>query len=134
MQPLSELTEHRGSYERIYRTSDFRDEPRFYRWIAQLLPLTPGWRFLDVACGAGRLLAAIQRLRVPVQTSGLDISDAAVAITTGMFDAMAKSKVGGAEALRRVIVRHLDSKDIGIFAHPAYWAPFFVVGDGASGI
>lgn len=62
------------------------------------------------------------------------ISDAAVAITTGMFDAMARAKVGGAEALRRFIAGHLKRKDLGIYAHPAYWAPFFVVGDGASGI
>jgi CHAT domain-containing protein len=56
-------------------------------------------------------------------------SDAAVAITTGAFDAQsAEPAIGHAEALRRSI-RDLIARG-GTNAHPAIWAPFILVGDG----
>jgi len=56
-------------------------------------------------------------------------SDAAVAVTTGAFDAQSADPViGRAEALRRSI-RALISRG-GAYAHPAIWAPFILVGDG----
>jgi CHAT domain-containing protein len=56
-------------------------------------------------------------------------SKAAVAITTGAFDAKsADPTIGRAEALRRSIRALIASG--GVNAHPALWAPFILVGDG----
>jgi len=56
-------------------------------------------------------------------------SQAAVAITTGTFDAQSTDpKIGRAEALRRSI-RALIATG-GANAHPSVWAPFILVGDG----
>jgi CHAT domain-containing protein len=56
-------------------------------------------------------------------------SRAAVAITTGAFDAQsADPTIGRAEALRRSIRALIASG--GVNAHPAVWAPFILVGDG----
>jgi CHAT domain-containing protein len=56
-------------------------------------------------------------------------SQAAVAITTGTFDAQgADPTIGRAEALRRSIRALIASG--GVNAHPAVWAPFILVGDG----
>jgi CHAT domain-containing protein len=56
-------------------------------------------------------------------------SRAAVAITTGAFDAQsADPTIGRAEALRRSIRALIASG--GAKAHPAIWAPFILVGDG----
>jgi CHAT domain-containing protein/tetratricopeptide (TPR) repeat protein len=56
-------------------------------------------------------------------------SQAAVAITTGAFDAQGTDpKIGRAEALRRSI-RALIATG-GASAHPSVWAPFILVGDG----
>jgi CHAT domain-containing protein/tetratricopeptide (TPR) repeat protein len=56
-------------------------------------------------------------------------SPAAVAITTGAFDAQsADPTIGRAEALRRSI-RSLIANG-GVDAYPAVWAPFILVGDG----
>src|SRR5262249_9132699 len=58
-------------------------------------------------------------------------SDAAVAITTGMIDAMmSHPEIGRAEALRRSI-SSLIAKG-GENAHPSIWAPFVLVGSGGS--
>jgi CHAT domain-containing protein/tetratricopeptide (TPR) repeat protein len=56
-------------------------------------------------------------------------SDAAVAITTRMFDESAK---GGskAEALNRSMLALMARTDKPYFAHPALWAPFVLVGEG----
>ncbi len=56
-------------------------------------------------------------------------SQAAVAITTGAFDAQSTDPtIGRAEALRRSIRALIASG--GVKAHPAVWAPFILVGDG----
>ncbi|MGD9922241.1 MAG: tetratricopeptide repeat protein, partial [Pseudorhodoplanes sp.] len=58
-------------------------------------------------------------------------SAAAVALTTRTFDEMKRErKLGRAEALRRSMQVLIASG--GRFAHPAYWAPFVVVGEGAA--
>jgi len=58
-------------------------------------------------------------------------SDATVKlITTAMREMARDSGVGRAEALRRAMLALID-KGAPIEAHPAYWAPFVVVGEGA---
>ena len=62
-------------------------------------------------------------------------SDAATRLTTGMVAALdAPDRPGRAEALRRSVLRILDDPASPPRAlHPAYWAPFLVVGDGRAG-
>jgi CHAT domain-containing protein len=56
-------------------------------------------------------------------------SDATVALTTRMFEESAKG-AGRAEALRRSMLAMMQSRDKPHFAHPMFWAPFVVVGEG----
>ncbi len=56
-------------------------------------------------------------------------SDAAVALTTRMFDESSKG-ASKAEALRRSMLALMARTDKPYFAHPALWAPFVVVGEG----
>jgi len=57
-------------------------------------------------------------------------SDAAVRLVTGAFAELgAAPTIGRAEAMRRAIAKVVASG--GRFAHPASWAPFVVVGEGA---
>ncbi len=56
-------------------------------------------------------------------------SDAAVALTTRMFDESSKG-APKAEALRRSMLALMARTDKPHFAHPAFWAPFVVVGEG----
>jgi len=59
-------------------------------------------------------------------------SDATVKlITVSVRDTTRDPKVGRAEALRRSMFARID-KGAPYEAHPAYWAPFVVVGDGAA--
>jgi CHAT domain-containing protein/tetratricopeptide (TPR) repeat protein len=59
-------------------------------------------------------------------------SDATVKLITSAVGAMAKDKtVGRAESLRRAMLTMIDS-GAPHEAHPAYWAPFIVVGEGAA--
>jgi CHAT domain-containing protein len=58
-------------------------------------------------------------------------SDATVKLITGAMQEMARdSKLGRAEALRRSMLALIDKGDARE-AHPALWAPFIVVGEGA---
>jgi len=58
------------------------------------------------------------------------VSDAAVKLTTGAFSEMkANPGIGRAEALRRSMLVLID-KGAPHERHPAYWAPFIVVGEG----
>ena len=60
-------------------------------------------------------------------------SDATVKLVTGAVREMARdAKVGRAEALRRSMLALID-KGTQEESHPAYWAPFVVVGEGAAG-
>jgi tetratricopeptide (TPR) repeat protein/CHAT domain-containing protein len=57
-------------------------------------------------------------------------SDATVKLITGAVGAMARdAKVGRAEALRRSMLALIDKGALHE-AHPAYWAPFVLVGEG----
>jgi CHAT domain-containing protein len=59
-------------------------------------------------------------------------SDATVKLITGAVSEMARDpKVGRAEAMRRAMLALID-KGAPAEAHPAYWAPFVVVGEGAA--
>ena len=60
-------------------------------------------------------------------------SDATVKLITSAVRAMARDKgVGRAEALRRAMLALIDTGKPHE-AHPSYWAPFIVVGEGAAG-
>ncbi len=57
-------------------------------------------------------------------------SEAAVKLSTGAFEALRSDpQIGRAEALRRSMVRLIAAR--GDEAHPEYWAPFVLVGEGA---
>ena len=59
-------------------------------------------------------------------------SDAAVKLTTRAFSELkAHPEIGRAEALRRAMLDIIDKGDPRE-AHPSYWAPFVVVGEGAA--
>ena len=65
-------------------------------------------------------------------------SETTVLLTTGAFQAMEKDVAGGrAEALRRSMVAMIDGAGKGgepdYFAHPLFWAPFVLVGEGGAG-
>ena len=59
-------------------------------------------------------------------------SRATVKLVTGMFDAVVKEPtIGRAEALRRAEMAMLDPSSPPEFAHPLFWAPFVLAGEGA---
>jgi CHAT domain-containing protein len=59
-------------------------------------------------------------------------STAAVGLTTGAFAAMNKDKrIGRGEAMRRSIAALIEGGRPWE-AHPSYWAPFVIVGEGAA--
>ena len=48
-----------------------------------------------------------------------------------MFDELAKQpEIGRAEALRRSMLSLMETDGKDYFAHPMFWAPFIVVGEG----
>jgi CHAT domain-containing protein len=58
-------------------------------------------------------------------------SDAAVELTTKMFKASAEYPgIGKAEALRRSMLSLMNSEVKPYYAHPMFWGPFVVVGEG----
>jgi CHAT domain-containing protein len=60
-------------------------------------------------------------------------STAAVRLTTRTLDELAKHPViGRAQAHRRAMLALLDDASEPSFAHPAFWAPFVVVGEGGT--
>jgi len=61
-------------------------------------------------------------------------SDAAVRLTTDAFAELSKDPtIGRAEALRRSMMAMLDPENPPEFAHPLYWAPFVLAGEGGAG-
>jgi CHAT domain-containing protein len=58
-------------------------------------------------------------------------SEATVALTTRMFVEKEKG-VSKAEALRRSMLALMQTPGKPLFAHPAFWAPFVVVGEGGA--
>ncbi len=60
-------------------------------------------------------------------------SASTVKLITGVFAAAAANpEIGRAEALRRSMLKLMDDPDHSEFAHPAFWAPFVVVGEGGA--
>jgi len=60
-------------------------------------------------------------------------SKAAEQLTTGTFMELAKdSTIGRDEALRRSMMAMLDPANPPAFAHPLYWAPFVLAGEGGA--
>ena len=58
-------------------------------------------------------------------------TNSAVELTTGIFDEMKTNpEIGRAEALKRSMTRLINNKDHPEYAHPYFWAPFVVVGEG----
>jgi len=59
------------------------------------------------------------------------VSDAAVKLTTGAFAELAKpAGIGRAEAMRRSMLTLMADEERPYYAHPMFWAPFIVVGEG----
>jgi len=64
-------------YLHVYPHRDDADADRVVALLGRVLPWRPGWRVLDVACGAGRHLRALERAgAVPF---GFDLSKALLA-------------------------------------------------------
>jgi SAM-dependent methyltransferase len=66
----------RHAYEQIYGDEAIRHSDSFYHWILGLLQPEPGKRFLDIACGQGRLPEFAARLGL--EAHGLDLSAQAI--------------------------------------------------------
>jgi CHAT domain-containing protein len=61
-------------------------------------------------------------------------SEATVKLITGVFDELKNDpSIGRAEALRRAEMAMLDPKNPPEFAHPMFWAPFVLAGEGGAG-
>jgi CHAT domain-containing protein len=59
-------------------------------------------------------------------------SDAATRLMTSTFDVMKSDpKLGKAEALRQAMLKYLDDKSDPWSAHPAFWGPFSLIGEGS---
>lgn len=59
------------------------------------------------------------------------VSDAAVELTTRTFAVFSKDKsIGRSEALRRSMLVLMSNQEKPHYAHPIFWAPFAVVGEG----
>jgi tetratricopeptide (TPR) repeat protein/CHAT domain-containing protein len=62
------------------------------------------------------------------------VSDSTVQLQTGMFRELAgQPELGRAEALRRARLKLMQQRHKPYFAHPMFWAPFVVVGEGGTG-
>jgi len=59
------------------------------------------------------------------------VSSSTVALMTRMAAHLQEKSVGRAEALRRAELDLMDDRDHPEFAHPLFWAPFVVVGEGS---
>ena len=68
--------------------------------------------------------------RCSTLSHGSVASEATVALTTRMFEEAAKGATK-AEALRRSMMALMTTPGKPLYAHPAFWAPFVVVGEGA---
>src|SRR4029077_2771309 len=85
----------------------------------------------DALSGLARAFIYAQARALLVSHWEVD-SEATVKLITAAIREMARDpKVGRAEALRRSMLALID-KGEPHEAHPAYWAPFVVVGEGAS--
>jgi CHAT domain-containing protein len=61
-------------------------------------------------------------------------SEATVKLVISAVEELAKNpSIGRAEALRRAEITMLDPKNPPEYAHPVYWAPFILAGEGGAG-
>jgi CHAT domain-containing protein len=61
-------------------------------------------------------------------------SEAATMLTTGTFEVLKREPaIGRAEAFRRAMLVVMDDRKRPWAAHPSYWAPFVVMGEGGVG-
>jgi CHAT domain-containing protein len=61
-------------------------------------------------------------------------SDATVLLTTGAIQEFSKDPaIGRAEALRRAMLKLMKDQSNPDYAHPFFWAPFVIVGEGGTG-
>jgi SAM-dependent methyltransferase len=63
-------------YDELHRTTGFGDTPSTYRWIARLAAPARGSRLLDIGCGSGRALGALEGSGV--RAIGIDLSRVAL--------------------------------------------------------
>jgi CHAT domain-containing protein len=86
--------------------------------------LTQGLTDGDLALGVGGVALLVSHWPVS--------SEAAVALTTRMLTEYGKNPgaIGRAEALRRSMLALMMDHEEERFAHPFYWAPFVIVGEG----
>ena len=64
------------AYDEIYRSSPLGDAPRLYDWVTQLAQPDKNEPVLDIGCGLGGALRALQRAGIP--GVGIDISSEAL--------------------------------------------------------
>lgn len=90
------------------------------------------------SAGDGEALSGLARAFFYAGTRALLVSqwavysDATVKLITGAFDEMTRDgRVGRSEALRRSMLALADNGEP-VESHPAYWAPFVLVGEGAA--
>ena len=58
-------------------------------------------------------------------------STSAAELTTGLFDAINQDQeLGRSEALQRSMIELMTDEDRPYYSHPAFWAPFSLIGDG----
>ena len=61
------------------------------------------------------------------------VSDAALRLTTGALGELKSNpRIGRSEALRRSMLGLMTDEEFLHYAHPVFWAPFFVVGEGGT--
>lgn len=76
---LDSLAEHeqaRMAYDSLYKAEDISQLDSFYTWVIRHLNLSPGMRYLDVACGRGELAYKARQLHG--NGFGSDISEQAI--------------------------------------------------------
>jgi SAM-dependent methyltransferase len=71
----------RRAYEDIYTAEGILHTDSFYHWILDLMRLGPGGRYLDIACGQGRL--AVLAGQRGLEAHGLDLSARGVRLGLG---------------------------------------------------
>ena len=82
--------------------------------------------------GSCQGLPLCRRAGRPVGPHWPVVSAAATEITTRLFEETAGTDTPGrAEALRRSMLALMETADKPYYAHPLFWAPFVVVGEGA---
>lgn len=74
-----------GEYLRLYPHRDAAEATRAVRLIGRTVGLSPGWRVLDVACGAGRHAKAFRE--AGARCIGLDLSASLLRVARTVTDA-----------------------------------------------